>query len=177
MIRTARPFGACGLLFFAACSGGESSDTTADAPCGDERELPASVPGVTGTWTSSFAQDFYDDSCTAAGLSQSSETWINAMTIAGNAPEAVYMYFDPTATADTEIFHGVVDDGGGVTFSGTHAHPEGKMYAQFGGLVYHDQYRDLDVVEGSAFLGLDTDNDGRIDCGAKGSWVALKSSN
>lgn len=163
-----------GLL--GACSPKSDDSGTTNDECPGSLGLPEGVPSPTGDWTSFFAQDFYDDTCSAADLDQDSETWIGSMTIAGNVPEAMYLYFDGALTADTERFMGAMDANGGVSFTGHHAHSAGQMTAQFGGLVYHDQYRDYDIIDGTAFLGLDVEGDGTIDCNAKGSWVALKSS-
>ena len=166
-----------GLALLAGCGhGGDESGATADNACGDvdgDGTDTGNVPDLAGSWTTSFAQAFYDDNCSAENLSQTSETWIGAMQVQGSVP-SLAMEFGVSGSSD-ERFYGMVDRNGGVTFAGQHAHPAGTMYAQFGGLVYHDQYLDHDVIDGSAFLGLDTDGDGVIDCAAKGSWVAIKS--
>lgn len=162
-------------LFLAGCGGHDDDTSAAAEECPEALEMPAGMASPLGAWSSSFGQDFYDDSCSASGLDQTSESWINSFTLEGNAPEAMHIYFDPSYTSSTEVFKGVMDPGGGVTFTGVHAHASGTMYANFTGLMYYDQYTGRYVIDGSAFLGLDVDADGLIDCGAKGSWRALKS--
>lgn len=163
-------------LLLGCVGGGDDGDSAAIGDdCPESRGLPEGLQTPIGSWSGSFAQDFYDDTCSAGGLDQTSEAWINSFTLAGNAPEALYIYFDPEIDANTEIFDGVMDPGGGVTFTGVHAHAEGTMYAQFGGLYYYDQYRGRWVIDGSATLGLDVDQDGQVDCAAKGSWTGIKS--
>lgn len=168
------------LLFslLMSCGGKDDSATSTTSTCGDPDGSgtdTGNIPDLSGDWTSSFALEYYTDTCTAENFNQTSETWIGSLTVGGSAPDDLYIYFDSTVTSDTEYFFGAVDRHGGVSFSGPHAHAAGTVYAQFGGLVYHDQYLDRDVIEGSAFLGLDVDDDGLIDCYAKGSWTARKS--
>ncbi len=168
---------AFGFLAFGlqACAGGAGESGVVVDDCGDvdgDGTDTGDVPDLAGSWTTSFAQDFYDDTCSADNLDQTSESWISAMQVQGSVP-SLAMYFG-TERGD-EQFYGMVDRNGGVTFAGEHAHPSGTMHAQFGGLAHHDQYLDRDVIDGSAFLGLDTDGDGAIDCYAKGSWKAIKS--
>lgn len=172
-VRLAVPFAA----MLGGCGGTpDDSGAVAGDECGDvdgDGTDTGNVPDLAGSWSTSFAQDFYDDSCSASDLSQTSETWIAAMQVQGSVP-SLAMQFGVSGSSD-ERFYGMVDRNGGVTFAGTHAHPSGTLYTQFGGLVYHDQYLDHDVIDGSAFLGLDADGDGVIDCAAKGSWRAIKS--
>lgn len=151
-------------------SGAADDDTCGDpdGPGGDTGD----VPSLLGAWTSSFAQDFYDDSCTADNLGQTTEGWIGAFTVTGSVENGFLLEFTQT---DDEKYYGRMDPFGGVTFSGLHTHSAGPMYAQFGGIVYHDPYTDRDVIEGAATLGLDADGDAQIDCLAKGSWKAFKS--
>lgn len=165
------------LSLLLACSE-SSSDTAAASACGDA-DGPGTdtgnLPDVLGSWTSQFATDFYDDDCTAASLSATSETWIGALTLTGSAPQALRLAWGPLDNPNGEPFYGVMDPRGGVSFSGTREHPAGTLHAQFGGLVYDDPVRGRVTIRGSAMLGLDADGDGGIDCAARGSWVAFKS--
>ncbi len=163
-----------GLLVGCTGAGGETGADPAE--CGDPDGFgtdTGDVPNVLGNWTSSFAANFYDDDCTASGFDENSETWIGSFELDGRAPDALYMSFN---SAD-ERYWGAMDQNGGITLSGQHVHVAGTIYAQFGGLVYHDTVGDSDrhVIDGAAFLGLDVDADGAIDCRAKGSWKATKS--
>lgn len=162
-------------LALPGCAGGPDESGVTGDECGDvdgDGTDTGNIPDMAGSWSITFGSNFFDENC-SAGLSQASEaTWITSMQVQGSVP-SLSMYFG--TTRGDEIFYGMVDRNGGVTFSGTHAHAEGTVYAQFGGLAYHDQYQDRDTIDGSAFLGLDTDYDGTIDCSAKASWVAFKS--
>ena len=163
------------MLLFLACTGAEDDTASEEAAeCGDPDGFgtdTGNLPSVLGNWTSTFAQNFYDDDCSTDNLDAGSESWIGSFELDGRAPDALYMTFGRTP----ERYWGAMDQNGGITLSGQHEHPEGTLYAQFGGLVYHEQYQDRDMIDGSAFLGLDTDGDGEIDCRAKGSWKAFKS--
>jgi hypothetical protein len=162
------------LLGLLACAGPSGDSAAPSAECGDIDGAgtdTGDVPNVLGNWTSSFAQNFYDDDCSTGNLDETSESWIGSFELDGRAPDALYLTFGRT----DERYWGAMDKNGGISLSGQHVHSEGTLYAQFGGLVYHDQYQDRDTIDGSAFLGLDTDGDGNIDCRAKGSWKAYKS--
>lgn len=166
-------------LLLGACAGSDSVDSGADAAtCGD-LDGPAgadtgNVPAVNGSWTSTFAQNYYDDDCTAANLSATSEAWIGAFEVLGT-PDALYVYFGSADRPTTERLWGAMDPYGGITFTGQKDHPAGTLHVQFGGLVYDDPNRGRPTIRGSAFLGLDADDDGDIDCSARGSWTAFKS--
>jgi hypothetical protein len=164
------------LLVLLGCSGATIDDSSSgESECGDPDGFgtdTGDIPNLLGSWTSTFAQNFYDDDCSTENLDSGTETWIGAMTIDGRAPDALYMEF---GTLADERYWGATDQNGGITLSGVHAHSEGALHAQFGGLVYHDKYLDRDVIDGAVFLGLDSDEDGTIDCRAKGSWKAIKS--
>ncbi len=162
------------LLLLACTSPTVDSGETASAECGDPDGSgtdTGDLPNVLGGWTSTFGQEWYDDDCATDNLDAESEDWIGAFTMDGRAPDALYLEFMNT----DERYWGAMDRNGGVSFSGRHTHSAGELQVQLGGLVYHDQGLDRDVIEGFAFLGLDTNGDQVIDCRGKGTWKALKS--
>lgn len=162
------------MILLLACGGGDDTSSGDETlTCGDG--LQWTGPNLLGSWTSSFGQGYYDSNCNIEGFSASSEDWIGALNVTGSVPSNFYLYFDVELNGDTELFMGGVDENGGVSFSGTHAHDAGTIYAQFAGFAHHDQYLDKDVIYGSAFLGVDVDGDKAIDCYARGSWTAFKS--
>ncbi len=159
----------------AGCTGRNADDTSSGSACGDPDGFgtdTGDIPAVLGNWTSTWAQLYFDDGCSTENLDRDTEGWIGSLEMDGRAPDALYMRF---GTAPDDRFWGAMDLNGGITLSGTHTHTEGTLYAQFGGLVYHDQYLDRDVIDGSGILGLDTDADKAIDCVVKASWKAIKS--
>lgn len=164
------------LLLLACGKGGDDSGATVDGEaCGDPDASgtdTGNIPDLNGDWTSMFAQDFFEEACSADNLTQTSETWIGSFQVSGSYVNGFQLLFGDNPD---ERFLGALDPFGGVTFTGIHQHSAGAMYANFSGLVYHDQYTDRDVIEGAATLGLDADGDARIDCLAKGSWKAFKS--
>lgn len=172
LARSSGPLLAAALLL-SGCGGGHDESGGSTDGCGDvdgSGTDTGNIPDLAGSWSTQFYYDENNDSC--SGISADTETWIGAMQVQGSVP-SLAMYFG-TERGD-EVFYGMVDHNGGVTFSGTHAHPAGTEHAQFGGLAYHDQYLDKDVIDGSVFIGLDGDGDGTIDCTVKGAWVARKS--
>lgn len=164
-------------LLLTACFGGADESATPEASCPDPQAANWTGPNLLGGWTSSYGQNFSDGICNVEGFSEFDQPWISAFTIDGSVPSAFYLYFDPEQTGDSELFWGAGDRNGGVSFSGTHEITAGTVYAQFGGYAYHDPLRDKDTIIGSAYLGLDQDRDGAIDCYVRGSWTAFKSGN
>lgn len=162
------------LLLLVSCTAGDGDTAATAATCGDPDGFgtdTGDLPNMLGNWTSTFASGYYDDDCATDNLSDDSEDWISSFEIDGRAPDALYLTFQDSP----ERFWGAMDQNGGITFTAAHAHTAGTLYVQFGGLVYHDKGLDRDTINGFAFLGLDTDADGTIDCHAKGDWKALKS--
>lgn len=146
----------------------------AEPACGDvdgDGGDTGDVPNVLGTWSATFYYDTFYDSCTAID-DQSELDWIGSLNVMGTVPDAIYTTI---GTNETERFWGAVDRNGGITFTGQHEHVAGTMYANFSGLVYHDQGLDRTVINGYAFLGLDVDGDTLVDCTGGGHWSAKKS--
>ena len=165
------------VLSLVACGHGDETGLGVDANvCGD-LDGPGGdtgdIPNLLGHWTSAFGQVFYDEGiCDLSNLSQTSESWIGSGQVDGSVTTNFLLTYDD---APDEQFWGAMDPNGGITFTGQHTHSQGTMYAHFSGLFYHDQYLDRDIIDGAAFLGMDTNGDAVLDCGVKGSWLAYKS--
>ena len=162
-----------------ACGGGDGVDSSeASSDCGDldgpDGTDTGNIPDLMGSWTTVFATEWFDESCGISDLDQGTEGWISggAMRIEGRAPDGLWATF--TAEED-EVFWGLESSHGGVVFSGIHGHSGGTMHVAFGGLAYYDIYRDKAVIEGFAYMGMDTNEDGEIDCDARGNFTAYKS--
>jgi hypothetical protein len=172
------------ILILGACALGchgrddETGPQDPDCHCGDpdgNGTDTGDIPDLWGNWTTSFGNQLYFDDCGIPDLSDTSETWINnaAMHIGGYAPDGFYAYF---GSDDDERFQGIVSQYGGVAFSGPHARRDGyTAYVSFGGLAFHDEYRDRDMIEGFCYMGLDLTGDGTIECRARGEFTAYKS--
>ncbi len=166
------------LLFLlgAACAGSKDDSTTSAADCGDldgPGTDTGNIPNISGFWTSSFASEFYEDgTCAVENLTRDSESWIGSFEVVGSPTSSFYLVY---ADRPDEKYWGAMDVNGGISFTGTHDHSAGALYASFGGLTFHDKYQDRDTILGSATFGLDTDADTLIDCTVKGSWNAYKS--
>lgn len=165
-----------GALLLGACAKPTDDSVGAGDACGDvdgSGHDTGNIPNLLGYWSSTFGAEFYDDgTCAIEDLTRDSETWIGAFQIVGSPSSSFYLSF---ADREDEKFWGAIDDFGGLTFTGEHHHASGTMYAQFSGLLYHDQYQDRDIISGASFFGMDTNTDTVIDCGVKGSWNAYKS--
>ena len=166
------------LLFLgAACAGPKDDSTTAatDA-CGDvdgPGTDTGNIPNLLGFWSSSYGAEFYDDgTCAVENLTRDSESWIGSFEVVGSPSSSFYLTF---SDRPDEKYWGALDPNGGVTFTGSHDHSAGTLYASFGGLAFHDQYQDRDNIVGSSVFGMDTNQDAIIDCTVKGSWNAYKS--
>jgi len=165
----------------ALVAGGAGCGVEADtAPAAEEAEeidceagdLGDGVPHVIGLWTINFAQNFFDESCGLGSLNQDSETWLKnaAMEVRGLPPHDIY------AIIDGDEYRGGMSNTGGVIFDGPRDHEAGAMHVSFGGLLYHEAYiYDRPLIEGFAWLGIDTLGDGNIDCVARGDFLAIQS--
>ena len=167
---------ACGCHGNDETGSGQDPECNCGDPDGNGTDT-GDIPDLWGAWTTSFGNQLYFDDCGIADLSDTSETWINnaAMHIGGYAPDGFYAYF---GSEDDERFQGIVSQYGGVSFSGPHARRDGyTAYVAFGGLAFHDEYRDRDMIEGFCYMGLDLNDDGAIECRARGEFTAYKSGN
>jgi len=155
-------------------SGGDGDDCHCGDPDGDGTDT-GDIPDLWGDWTTNFGSQEFIETCGIEDLSPASETWINnaAMQIGGYVPDGLYAFFGDD---DEERFYGVVSSHGSVGFSGRHMRRDGyEAHVAFGGLAYHDVYRERDVIEGFGFMGIDLNADGAIECEARGEFTARKS--
>ena len=159
-----------------SCGDGGADDTGPfDPECGDLDGIgtdTGDLPNILGDWTVTVGKWYFQESC---GLSDDElKDWINgAMEVKGRVPDSLYALFGD----DEERFYGLESGHGGVVFSGIHTSDEyGELNVSFGGHLYNDVYRDKVVIEGFAFIGIDTTGDGEIDCPARGDFEAFRSS-
>ena len=162
------------LLFLLGCKG--SDIDSAVCPSLGDIDGPGTdtgnIPDMYGNWTTTFgSRAFYND-CNVTNFSFDAMEWINgaAMEVGGRLPDRL----EATFTLNEGVFQGMVSDYGGVTFAGKTTVRALDVYVRFGGLpfVNNDGRSEID---GFAFMGLDEDGDGTIDCGMRGDFNARKS--
>ncbi len=165
-----------GLLFLLSCNGnGNDTGTAVDVSCGD---LDAGggdtgdVPSLSGEWSMAFGDDTWWDDCDIADFGQGSERWLDDnFTIVGQVPDRFH------TAIDEDTYTGLQEPGGGVIFTGTRVDKDlGAVTVSFGGHPYSDAYRDIEVIEGFGFLGIDQDQDGVQDCEVRADFEARKRS-
>jgi hypothetical protein len=159
-------------------NGGSEDSSESESECGDldgpDGTDTGNIPDLLGNWTTVFGTEWFEESCGIADLHQTSETWISggALEIEGRVPDNLWGTF---SGASDETFWGVQSLYGGVVFSGVHDHSGGTLYVSFGGLAFYDVYRTRNVIEGFGYFGVDSNDDGDIDCDARGNFTAYKS--
>ncbi len=176
--------GLCFAILFGVLAGCNNDDDSSSDPgdgcdcsCGDVDGSggdSGDMPNLLGAWTSSFGDQRFFENCHIEDLHSDSERWINSvLTIAGQPLANLEGRFEDE---EEERFYGVVSGYGGVAFAGTHSRSDGHLMKMgLGGLLYSDEYRDYDVIEGFVYLGVDLGADGAIDCEARGDWSAKES--
>ena len=157
----------------AACNGGDSSDGSCgdlDGPGTDSGD----IPGIRGSWGSSFGTGIFEQDCDIGGMKQDDMDWINggSFKVEGRVPELMLAEFEGE---DGEEFWGVMNDHGGVIFTGIHHHEGYAMDVSFGGLLYHSHDLDRTRIEGFVWMGVDKSGDGYIDCHLSGDFIGNQS--
>ena len=73
------------LVALVGCAGPKEAETGETAECPGARQLPEGMASPLGGWSGSWAQDYYDDTCSVAGIDRDSEAWIGSFTLDGSA--------------------------------------------------------------------------------------------
>lgn len=164
------------ILFILAlsCKGGEA-DTGACPSLGDLDGVgtdTGNIPDMIGAWTTTFGTRALYDDCNVQNFNHEAFEWINgaAMQVGGRLPDRL----EATFTLNEGVFQGMVSDYGGVTFAGYTTVRALEVYLSFGGLSFINN-DGRSEIDGFAFMGLDEDGDGIIDCGLRGDFNARKS--
>lgn len=162
----------------AGCSGGaDTSSSSSDGECGDldgDGTDTGNLPNILGNWTSTFANQIDFETCGIAGLKPEDMDWIDggAFSIDGTPPSGLYAEF---TREEGERFYGIESSHGGVVFSGVHYEGEHELHVSFGGLLFSSGLTGGTEIRGHAYMGLDRDDDGSLDCGIQGDFTAFKS--
>lgn len=162
----------------AGCSGGaDTSSASADGECGDldgGGTDTGDLPNILGNWTSTFANQIDFETCGITGLKPEDMNWIDggAFSIDGTPPSGLYAEF---TQEEGERFYGIESSHGGVVFSGIHVEQGYELHVSFGGLLFSSGLTGNTEIRGHAFMGIDRDGDGAIDCGLQGDYTAFKS--
>jgi hypothetical protein len=161
-------------ILFVACSGDDSTDPSAcgdlDGPGDDSGDLP----DIRGTWSSIFGTGIFQENCAITGMKQNDMDWINgsSFTVEGRVPDTLLATF---ISEPDEEFWGVMNDRGGVVFTGIHMHEGYAMDVTFGGLLYESHDLDRVRIEGSVYMGVDGSGDGYLDCNLNGDFIGNQS--
>lgn len=164
----------CGALAATGCFGGKDAVETGQGECGDidgPGGETGDLPSITGFWTTTFGTKAFYDDCEVGGISESEMDWIDGavMEIKGTPPDNL------AADFDEDRFYGLLNDYGGTTFAGQYSLNGYDLSVSFGGLLYYNEHQERAKIDGAAFVGVDLDDDGSIDCGLRGDFTALQS--
>ncbi|MDG1478016.1 MAG: hypothetical protein P8R54_00430 [Myxococcota bacterium] len=164
------------------CSGrGDSAAEEDAAECGDidgSGTDTGDIPNILGNWNTTFGLQIDYENCSIPGLKPDDMGWINgaSLDIAGTPPSSMYAEF---AGEEGEKFYGLISSHGGVVFSGIHNEfddnqTEHELHVSFGGLLYYNDLLGINEIKGHAYMGLDSNDDGYLDCGLQGEFTAKK---
>lgn len=162
------------LLASLACMGG--NDDTADTeppavPCTEMDPPEGEYLNLMGDWTGDFATEYFHESC--GDLTKQDFNFMEgAVEIDGYVPDGIKIIFQGNRD---ERLRGTIHPNGGVVFAGQRPSTNGELHIAMGGLAYDDERIGHRVIQGYAYIGVDTDEDGTIDCEARGDWKAIKS--
>jgi hypothetical protein len=163
------------LLLLMACNNDSVEETGRDALCGDidgDGGDTGDIPNVLGQWTGQFALTMFDENCT--GVDKTDVPYLTGpFEINGYVPTGLRLDFD--SDKDRRL-RGALSTTGGVTFAGQFDQSEGLLNFAVGGLLYEDaSMGGRSVINGAAYVGVDTNKDGQIDCDMRGDWIGFKS--
>ena len=158
-----------------ACNGSNTDDTSLEALCGDidgSGTDTGDVPNVLGLWSAQFALNIFDENCN--GIGKEAVTYLTGpIDISGYVPDGLRLDFN--SDSDRRL-RGALSTTGGITFAGQIQQANGIFHISVGGLVYEDSNMGgRSVLNGAAYIGVDTNEDGQIDCDMRGDWIAFKS--
>jgi len=164
------------LAATAACFGNanDTADTEPEAWCEDtEGGITDEVVNVMGDWSASFATHYFRESCDLGGLDESAFGFLEgAVEVDGYTPDGIKIIFQ----GDRENrLRGIIHPHGGISFSGQRPSAWGEMHIAISGHTYIDAGLDRTTIQGHAYVGLDTNDDGDIDCDIRGDWKGIKS--
>ena len=170
-----------GLLAGCTDKSADSAQDEESEDCGDIDGAgtdTGDIPNILGNWNTTFGmQDEYEN-CNIAGLKPDDMNWINgaSLDVDGTPPGNMYAEF---AGEEGEKFYGIISSHGGVVFSGIHYEfddnqTEHELHVSFGGLLYYNDLLGLSEIKGHAYMGLDSNGDGFLDCGIQGDFTAKK---
>lgn len=164
------------LLFLWFGCAGEATDTSGCEVSGDIDGIgtdTGDLPDLFGNYTTTFGTRSFYDECSVEGISQNELEWINggAMSIGGRLDD-VDVTLNSAPEADLTA---VMSEHGAVTISGHYTYRGHELHVALGGLLYENSQLDRIEIEGHGFLGIDTNDDGSIDCGVMGDFNAKRS--
>jgi hypothetical protein len=171
-------------VLLAGCTDRDADSASADGDateCGDidgSGTDTGDIPNILGNWNTTFGLQIDDENCSIPGLKPDDMGWINgaSVDIDGTPPSNLYAEF---AGEDGERFYGLISSHGGVVFSGIHNEiadnqAEYELHVSFGGLLYYNDLLGINEIKGHAYMGVDSNNDGFLDCGLQGDFTAKK---
>ena len=162
-------FGCIGLTW--ACGGNQ--DSAEDCFTGDIDGLgtdTGNIPQLFGSWTTTFGSRSFYDECGIEGLSRSDFDWINggAMEIGGRLDHVTVTM----ASAPDADFVATMSAYGAVTISGRYTFHGQELHVAMGGLLFENRQLSLTELDGHAYMGVDSNQDGYVDCGIMGDFNA-----
>ncbi len=161
------------LLASLACMGDNDTDDTEppEVPCTELDPPEGDYANLMGDWTAQFATEHFRETC--GDLDQASFNYLEGkIEIDGYVPDGIKVIFQ--GDRDNRL-RGTIHPNGGVVFAGQRPSAWGEMHIAVGGLAYDDARIEHLVIQGYAYIGVDKDEDGGIDCEARGDWKAIKS--
>ena len=164
------------ILFFWFGCAGNATDTAGCLASGDIDGIGSDtgdLPDLFGNYTTTFGTRSFYDECSVEGISRNELEWINggAMSIGGRL-EDVDVSLGAAPEADLTA---LMSEHGSVTISGRYTYRGEELHISLGGLLFENTQLDRIEIEGHGFLGMDTNDDGQIDCGLMGDFNAKRS--
>jgi len=177
ILRTFRTFSTLllGIFWGLGCAGG-NTDTAGCEVSSDIDGIGSDtgdLPELFGNYTTTFGTRSFYDECSIEGISRNDLDWINggAMSIGGRLDDV-----DVTlATAPDADLTAVMSEHGSVTISGRYLYRGQELHIALGGLLFENAQLGRIEIEGHGFMGIDTNDDGAIDCGLTGDFNAKRS--
>ena len=162
------------LWVFLGCSG--NLDTAVNDCNGDIDGLgtdTGNLPGLYGNWTTTFgSRSFYED-CGLEGLNHDAFSWVNGgvMNIGGrlDAPTVTFAGLPDAELTATMSQYGASTISGRAMFRGQ------ELHIAIGGLLFENPLLNIIELEGHAYMGVDSNDDGYVDCGIMGDFNGKQS--